>query len=79
MHGPRVQAAYDAYAVPPAHPPSADGLPIELILTPSDGLILIAAPPVLTPPSLILSSRLLLHPAFRLIRLILIAPLFSPS
>jgi hypothetical protein len=72
-----LQAAYDAYAVPPASPPSADVLRMELILTACDRLILIAAPPALIPPSLTLSSRLLLHPAFRLIRLILIAPLFS--
>ncbi len=79
MHGPRVQAANDDYAVPPAYPPSADVLPIELILTPSDRLILIAAPPALIPPSLTLSCRLQLHPALWLIRLILIAPLFRPS
>jgi hypothetical protein len=59
-----------------AHPPSGSpkcsrhALPMELILTPSDRLILIAAPPALIPPSLTLSCRLLLHPAFRLIRLI---------
>jgi len=79
VHGPRVQAAYDDYAVPPAYPPSADVVRIELILTPSDRLILIAAPPALIPPSLALSCRLLLHPALWLIRLILIPPLFSPS
>ena len=79
VHGPRVQAAYDDYAVPPAYPPSVDALPMELSLTPCDRLILIAAPPALIPPSLALSCRLLLHPAFGLIRLILIAPLFSPS
>ena len=79
VHGPRVQAAYDDYAVPPAYPPSADALRMELILTPSDRLILIAAPPALIPPSLTLSCRLLLHPALWLIWLILIAPLFSRS
>ena len=42
VHGPRVQAACDAYAVPPAYPPSADALPMELILTPCDRSILIA-------------------------------------
>ena len=73
-----LQAALDDYAVP-AYPPSVDVLRMELILTPSDRLISIAAPPALIPPSLALSCRLLLHPAFRLIRLILIAPLFSPS
>ena len=71
-----LQAAYDDYAVP-AYPPSVDVLPMEPSLTPSDRLILIAAPPALIPPSLALSCRLLLHPAFRLIWLILIAPLFS--
>ena len=79
VHGPRVQAAHDDYAVPPAYPPSVDVLPMELILTPSDRSILIAAPPALIPPSLTLSCRLLLHPAFRLIWLILIAPLSSRS
>ena len=78
MHGPRVQAAHDDYAVP-AYPPSVDVVPMEPILTPSDRLILIAAPPALIPPSLTLSCRLLLHPAFWLIRLILIAALFSRS